>query len=282
MVYVGSKSRIANEITSLIIKKILSRGRNWDYFEPFCGGCGLSEVLLPNFDFIESNLSDRNDYLVSLLKYALDPSNERISYEPPTREEWESSRLSSKLLFMGLSLKDKALIGAHGLFCGFKGIFFGGYYPIDKKSGRNLYKERLNSFYSTINRLRDSKSIVNFNFGGYSDQSGLIQSSLDRGDVLVYCDPPYANECSYFYSEKWSAMSHFDFWRWATELSLRGVYVLVSETSVFGGFNSEWDCIGEFPIIYTIGGRDSSSKIDRLFLHKSLGISKSKNFKFEL
>ena len=60
MKYMGSKTRIANEILPIILK---NRKPYQYYVEPFCGGCNI-------IDKVDGNriASDKNHYLIEMWK----------------------------------------------------------------------------------------------------------------------------------------------------------------------------------------------------------------------
>src|SRR5690606_31591619 len=119
-----------------------------------------------------------------------------------------------------------------GFGCSFGGKWFGGYARGFKASGepRNYAAEAGRRLRKLVAGLPEGATVVH---AGYRSWSPYVHA-----DVLVYCDPPYADTTSY------GAVDPFDsddFWQhvraWTTE---RGAAVFVSEYDAPGDFVPVW------------------------------------------
>lgn len=209
MVYMGSKSKIADIIIP-ILHKIIKEKNIETYIEPFVGGANI-------IDKVECNKKigyDNSKTLIALLNTARDDFN--LIPSEGSREWFERARA----IYRGMSDEEMEdyLIGAIqwlGSY-GTRG-FPGGYAP--EKDGRVPYTQRFNNLKAQSPHLK-----------------GIEFYNKDFHDIeipnksLVYCDPPYFGTKTYGYAFE-SKFDHEDFWNWVREKS-KTSYVVVSEETV--------------------------------------------------
>lgn len=191
MQYVGSKSKIAVPIVSLL-NELRSPGQA--YYEPFIGGGSIgSRVSDPRF------LSDVNPDLIALYQGILDGVRDfpLVMTEGEYRS-WKKKPISAH----------RAWVGFHW---GYRGKFFGMFDYLRKERPQSAIDELV-------------AQVMKF-------EGATLRCcpywELEPVDALVYCDPPYVGTAKY---EGVDAFCHAKFWRHLTEeWHERGNMVIVSE-----------------------------------------------------
>ena len=210
MRYMGGKSRIAKEITKVMLE--LSDKREV-YVEPFLGGGAVAEHMCPHFE--AKYLSDAHEDLMLMWQALLE------GWEPPevvTPAEYAALR----------DAEPSALRGFVGFGGSFGGKWFGGF----AKGGFQANGEpRNHQAESKRNLLKGAAKLR----GAKVSAAGYQTLPTVPAAPLIYCDPPYAGTTSYSTDSFDSAA----FWAKAQEWAEKGADVFVSEYSAPEG----WDCV---------------------------------------
>lgn len=238
MKYMGSKARIAKEI-SAIINEIIFKKEIKTYIEPFVGGANMIEHIVCDRRFG----LDSNEYLISMWN-ALGKG-----WIPPntmTKEEYVNIRDNKEKY-------RKELVAIAGFVATYNAKWFGGYAGVVKtKIGtiRNYYDESLRNILKQKERLND----VQFIHKKYQEMD------LNKlNNCLIYCDPPYENSTQYR-----DEFNHSEFWQWIRKVSERNV-VLISEYNAPEDFSLIWSK----EITTTLDKSSRKKDIEKLFIHNS-------------
>lgn len=253
MQYQGGKSRIAKNISEVIINEVSrwedqncfnncgsyqrerERESNTTFVSLFCGSCAVEAKLAPYFNKVICN--DKHEYLIEMLKAV------QNGYELPehiSEEEYKQIRLHKD--------ENKVLTGFVGFGCSFGGKFFGGY-------ARN--KEQTNyALQSKKSLLKDIIQLQNAEF-----------TCLDYHDVpipkysVVYADPPYANTTTY----QGQKFNTDEFWEYMREIS-KDNQVYISELTA----PVDFECIWEKPFTRTLDrNKENQFKVtEKLFTYR--------------
>lgn len=228
MRYVGGKNRIAKELTSSMLAFTTKRLR---FLEPFVGGCNIIPHVVEHFEFVRAGDAHQD---LMLMWNAV-----KNGWVPPENVSEEEYRALKKA-------DPSPMRGFAGFACAFGGDWFHGY---ARGRGRNDAREGSRKVRRTFPHLAHVE---------------LVHCSFDEWEVdasdVVYCDPPYAGVCGY-------STGPFDnarFWEVATEWSLRGADVFVSEYQA----PTTWTAIWEKPHVVSLGG-NRPRPVERLFVHDS-------------
>lgn len=227
MRYFGGKNRIAKNLAP-IINKYLEYSEI--YYEPFCGGCSVSQYIN---DRKIRLLTDINPYLIALYKEL------QKGWIPPdkiTKEEYNYIKNN----------KDEKpyLTGFVGFGCSFAGKWFGGY---AKSENRNYCLNAKNSLLKKLKNIKTAK------FFTYNYQE------LTPHDSVIYCDPPYINTTKYDYVGNFN---HELFWDVMRKWSENNI-VLISEYTA----PNDFICINEINTKTDIKNKENkkSMRIEKLF-----------------
>ena len=206
MQYLGGKSRIKKEISSLLN---LYNKEHKTLVSLFCGTCSIESLA----HFENKILNDSHSYLIQLF---LDLQSGREFPEHITADEYYAVKKKLDL--------DKGLSAFVGFGCSFGGKWWGGYARQTK--GLNYAKTAKNS----LKRKMEGLQKATFLCKDYKDVE------ISDGSV-VYCDPPYKGTTSYSNS---SEFCHKDFWEYMRKISEKNI-VLISEISAPKDFTSIWE-----------------------------------------
>lgn len=240
MKYMGSKSRIAKDIVS-IIQSYINNNDIDIYIEPFVGGANVIDKIKCN----KKIGSDLNPYLIALLKRV---QNSEPLYEEVPKELYDNVRTS-------YNNKDNKYAdweyGNVGFLASYNGRFFDGGYA---KSGYEKLKNgkiRYRDYYreSKDNILSQNLSNIEFNVMNYREYNPT--------NALIYCDPPYQNTKQFSNSVKFNFN---EFWNIIRKWSKNNI-VLVSELNA----PDDFICIWEKPVSRSIKSKDKSVATEKLF-----------------
>ena len=240
MKYMGSKSRIAKDIVS-IIQSYINNNDIDIYIEPFVGGANVIDKIKCN----KKIGSDLNPYLIALLKRV---QNSEPLYEEVPKELYDNVRTS-------YNNKDNKYAdweyGNVGFLASYNGRFFDGGYA---KSGYEKLKNgkmRYRDYYreSKDNILSQNLSNIEFNVMNYIEYNPT--------NALIYCDPPYQNTKQFSNSVEFNFN---EFWNIIRKWSENNI-VLVSELNA----PDDFICIWEKPVSRSIKSKDKSVATEKLF-----------------
>lgn len=215
MIYLGSKSRIANNLLLFLLSS-LKKGQC--YVEPFCGGCSVIQGVPMDHRRIAN---DNNRYLIAMWKALT-----MTGWKPPTLIEkpyYDEVRAS---YHANDGKYDDATIGWVGFMASRNGRFFDGGYSGHNSGGRDYISESIRNIKKQIPELQG----IEWQTGSYE------QMTIPEGS-LIYCDPPYKGTKTY------STSTHFDypgFYDWCRTKASEGHTVLVSEYSMPPDFIPVW------------------------------------------
>ncbi len=260
MQYQGGKSRIAKQISSIIvggadmryqggksrIAKYISgmiggAGQcNTTLVSLFCGGCSVEASAAQYFDRLICN--DNHKYLIALL------NGVKSGYELPDYVSEEMYQYVRKH-----KDDDPVLAGFVGFGCSFGGRFFQGY-----ARGKNADTTERN--YA----LQSKKSLLKYN----SMMQNAEYVCMDYRNVIlpdgciVYCDPPYEGTKGYENRK----FDNSAFWDYMSEIS-KDHLVYISELNAPDDFVSIW----QKPITRTLDVNKNNyfKSLEQLFVHKS-------------
>ena len=236
MRYQGGKSRIANQISEIIMLIVLAereRESSDVFVSLFCGSCSV-ESKIKGFD--KMILNDKHKYLIDMFKGV------QNGYELPeyiSEEQYKYIREYKD--------EDKVLTGFVGFGCSFGGKWFGGY--ARNKGGTNYALQSKKSLLKDMKTLMQAKFICK----DYRD--------VDLPEnCIIYADPPYNNTTGY-------GNKKFDsnvFWEYAREVS-KNHLMFISEQTAPDNFISIW----EKPFTRTLDvNKNNQFKVtEKLFIH---------------
>jgi DNA adenine methylase len=232
MQYLGGKSKIRKEVSTFLESQ---RKLNQTYFEPFVGGGWILQEMSG-----KRIASDGNKALVSMY-IAL-----QNGWVPPdfvSEDEWRLHRETK-------NVTDNPMQAFARLGCGFGGDWNGGYARSTDQRCYAAVSKR--SLLKQLPLIQDTEFI----HGMFTDHTPK--------NMLVYCDPPYADTTQY------GAFSGFDtelFWNHMRQWVTDGNTVVVSEYKA----PSDWVCVSEFKSrmgLTTKGGK-RVNRDEKLFMHIS-------------
>lgn len=213
MRYMGGKSRIAKEISEVVLAHTDNRAV---YVEPFVGGGAMAAKLAPHFEHVV--LNDLHTDLTLMWDAVLNNG-----WEPPTDvtvEQYQELRYSEPSPARGF-------VGFGGSF---GGKWFGGYAKGGFKANgepRNYPDESARAL------LKDAEAI---------GKATVTNSSFENlpavpARPVIYCDPPYADTTDYGLSD----FPHELFWEKARQWAESGADVFVSEYNAPEGWVPIWE-----------------------------------------
>lgn len=213
MRYVGGKHRLAKIIAPELTKT--SRGT---YVEPFVGGGAILSAVSRSFARVIA--CDLHQDLILLWK--------------AVQDGWEPPEVITEELYREVKQQEpSALRGFVGFGATFGGKWFGGYARGRKTDGtpRNYAAETLRNIHKMKQSGAFDDHVEFHNVDSILFMEKLMgDRSVDLGDTVVYCDPPYVDTQGYstglFDTEK--------FWGLCVSLAEHGAMVYVSEYNIPG------------------------------------------------
>ena len=243
MKYMGSKSRIAKDLTPILTRNIRDR---W-YIEPFAGGMNM----ICNIQHNKRLASDKNNYLIAMWRYLCSGCEFPKNISKELYSEYRIKFNQKGFNGLGDTLEE-AMIGWIGFMGSFNGRFFDGGYSGHDVNGRDYIGEQIRNTLSQIDKLRN----VEFWCSSYD--------SFDiPKDAVIYCDIPYKG------TKQYSISKNFDydaFWLWCKNMTIEGYDVIVSEYQAPEDFVSIW----EKQVTNTMNTKNTYKPIERLFVHKNI------------
>lgn len=236
MKYMGSKARIAKEISPFINELIQDNGIDI-YIEPFVGGANMIQ-------HINSTIRigyDNNPYLIAFLK-AIQRGWNPLDEVQMTKE-----------LYLDIKNNpgnyEEKMVALAGFCASYNAKWFGGYAGTVKtkiNTYRNYYDEAVR------NVLKQAAHIVDVVF----DVADYRQIKIKN--TLIYCDPPYQGTTKYK-----DSFNHAEYWDWVREMSKHNI-VLCSEYQA----PSDFECIWEKQLTTTLDKNSRSKSVEKLFIKK--------------
>lgn len=240
MQYLGSKNRIAKELKPVIESYI--NANTTHYIEPFVGGANMIDKI----DFGRKVGSDINPYLIALLQYAQDLTNDL----PVTISEDEYNAVKANKVAY-----DDWYVGLVGFCATFGTKFFAGYargFKNDKVTPRDVPSEAIRN----IQRQRAQLRGIIFNCSDYTAYSDV------RGAV-IYCDPPYRGTTKY----KTGGFDYEAFYDWCVKMAEHNTVLISEYVMPSDRFECVWE--KEHSVNLSANRNAKSTRIERLFIVKT-------------
>ena len=247
MKYVGSKNRLAKELTPIIQSYITDDTKG--YLEPFVGGANMIDKIECNNKFG----CDIHEELIELLKYIQNTNN--VLPTTITEEEYNKVRLNKDKY-------EKWYIGFIGFCATFGAKYFGGYargFKEDKITPRDIPAESIRN----IEKQRKNLQNIKFKCCSYDEINKNIK------DFVIYCDPPYKGTLKYT-----TDFDYDKFYKWCKEMSKNNI-VLISEYWM----PEEFECIWEKKTTVRIDSNKKSKdkkmeRTEKLFIYRGDDVEK--------
>lgn len=242
MKYMGSKSRIAKDIVS-IIQKYIDEYNIDTYIEPFVGGANVIDKVK-----CQRKLGyDKHKQLIGLLNAI------KNGYEPPEKITVEHYNEVKSNFKIGSDKYEDYYYGAIGFLGAFRGLFFdsqGCADYISEGKTRNNYVE------SRKNILKQHENFQDIEFINEDYKNIIIPYKS-----MVYCDPPYQNTSQKGYADK-DSFDYEYYWEWIRNLSKDNI-VLSSEYNA----PDDFICIWEKEVSTNLSVQKRKKDIEKLFIH---------------
>lgn len=216
MIYQGSKSKLRKFIAP-VLQDCIDRHGVTEYIEPFVGGANMIDHIKCKNRYG----SDNNPELIALLKYMQKDPALGIAPENCDFDHYKDVRENRKNGTGKYSAEYTALIG---YFASYGGRYFDGGYGRDKKSGREIYSERLSFARNQAPLLKG----IRFSCCDYTEWTGYT-------NAVIYLDPPYSGTKVYD-GKKFDSERFYSFARLLAEKN----YVFISEFDMPPDFNCIW------------------------------------------
>ncbi len=197
MKYMGSKSRVAKDISPIINKIIKDNGIKV-YIEPFVGGANMIQHIQCD----SKTGYDNNRYLIAFLK-AIQSGWNPLNQIQMSKDVYQDIKENPD--------KYSAEVVALAGFCAtYNAKWFGGYAGIVKtKDGifRNYYDEAVR------NVIKQAEYIKNIHF------QCMDYRQINIEGALIYCDPPYQQTTGYK-----DDFDHEAYWQWLRKMSEKTLF----------------------------------------------------------
>lgn len=236
MKYMGSKARIAKDISPIINKIIKDNGIRL-YIEPFVGGANM----IQHIECEKKHGYDINKYLIAFWT--------RIQYGWNPLEEVEMTKQYYDFVRCDPDHFEPEYVALCGFCATYNAKWFGGYAGTVKtkiNTYRNYYDEAVR------NVLKQRTHIQNVVFA-CSDFRNLHAEG-----ALIYCDPPYQGTTGYK-----DDFDHEAYWEWVRHMSQKNI-VICSEYSA----PPDFECIWQKQLTTTLDKNSRSKAVEKLFVHK--------------
>ena len=233
MVYMGAKTKYADEIVPILQKIIDEHNTVKCYVEPFVGGANIIDKIKCRWSYG----TDKNKTLIDL-HCQLQRHPEQIP-EHITREDWDKAKEIYRK-YKGDVPFDAEMapwfIGAIQFFgSNNRGGFSRGY--AKPANGRDYYNEG----YRNAMKQRESwlyKGVC-FSCCDYTFWDFSKETKESQGIAVVYCDPPYEGTKPYGYAFE-TGFDYEQYWNWVREQS-KYQYVVCSEQNFPDDFIIIWE-----------------------------------------
>lgn len=236
MKYMGSKSRFAKEILSILLK---NRKQGQWYVEPFAGG--MNVVCDVNGNRIANDI---HYHLIQMWKELVNGwIPEKIS-----KEQYNNIRTN-------INKYPAHLVGWVGFNCSYSGKWFGGFAGETKTIIGTIRDYQAEAINNIIKQAPKVKGVVL--------QNRPYHELKLPSNSIIYCDPPYEETTKYTHN-----FDHNLFWDWIRKISNDGHSVFVSEYKAPIDFDCIWSVKTKSSL--SANGKIGGSKIstEKLFVFK--------------
>lgn len=212
MKYLGGKQQIARDLAAVI-----TTTPGHTYIEPFLGGAAVFQRVAPHYPHAIG--SDSHPDLMLMWQAFAD------GWTPPilNKAAWAALRDADPSPERGFA----------GFGCSYGGIFFIGWDATPKLKGREPYEARHN-----VTRIGKRIASYDLRLCDYHDHTDTMEEG-----VVVYCDPPYAENRSGYRTTRAvkAAFDNAEFWRVMDDWAMRGAKVYVSEYTAPADWKPVWE-----------------------------------------
>ncbi len=255
MKYMGSKSRIKNDILPII----LENSQHYRYYvEPFCGGLGTMDSINYYAQSISKVANDYNPFLIAMWKGLQMNLDKPMEIPKSLYDEYRNKFNNLKSSYDevreivnntcgGYNFYEIFLIGWIGFMASFNGRFYDGWYS-GKASGRDYVKEQISNTLNQVPLISEI-TFITYNYKSLSNF---------RKDSIVYCDIPYQGTKQYAFSKHFN---YEEFWQWCRDVSKTGSKIFVSEYRA----PSDFKCVWSKQVINSLNTSKTYKPIERLF-----------------
>lgn len=251
MRYSGSKRRFMKELTPILMEHV---GECTLFVDAMMGGANvISEI--PHNAKIGFEI---NRYVYALWEHIARKGMEGI---PEFVDEETYNDIKENYINQTGKYPDY-LIGYVGNCCSYGGAWFNGYAKYNPKKKEDHIREAYRGLKKQAVNFKhlDTTRFANHS---YEDIQYMWDAIEPHADMVIYCDPPYANTKKYE-----SDFDHAKFWNWVRMMSLRkGVYVYVSEYEAPSDFRCVWEKKKSDGMGTTKKGIKQNNKVERLFVY---------------
>jgi DNA adenine methylase len=251
--YPGGKSRLQTCIAELLqVNQLLG----CTYIEPFAGGCGLALSLLFK-GVVKRIIINDFDYCIFAFWYCVlnqtDQLLEALQRVPVTIDEWHRQREVQKEPHKH-SVLDVALSTLFLNRTNRSGILKGGVIGGIEQKGRYKLDCRFNKrdLTAKIRRIASWKDEIELH---NMDAMDLIPTVIanQKGDTLVYLDPPYITQGNALYCNSFDEQGHIDLSTAIKEMHHPWVLTYDKEPMVYRMY--EGFIIREMSLTYSAGSK---------------------------
>lgn len=246
--YMGSKKRIIKMLLPFLLE---GTDKDTIYIEPFVGGCN-SIAQIP----LKKRIGyDINPYLVNLWQCISKDGPEGLN-DNVTEAEYQFVKdlyIETEDNPLHLDPKELAYIGWVGFSSSFGSKFWGGYARGKDAKGnpRNYAAEVKRSVVKNYDKIKG----IDFRYGSYE------QISIPtKGNVVIYCDPPYEGTTKY----KTDGFDHRAFWQWIRDNTSDRVKIYVSEYNA----PEDFTCLWSHSLKSSLAKHDHKANIEKLFTYE--------------
>lgn len=227
MRYLGGKSKIRKQIATFLESV---RKPEQVYFEPFCGGCHVTQEISG------TRIAGDGNYALITMYRALQKGwipPQSVTEELYAKYKANPNPYDPATAFIGIG-------------CSFGGKWFGGY---ARQKGYDFAIGGTNAIMRQLPKIQD----VEFRYGNYWEHNPQ--------DMLIYCDPPYQGTTAY------GAFKEFDHTRFWNTMRIwsRDNTVVISEYKAPDDFK----CVLEIPTKTIIRDSDNKPILsaEKLFIY---------------
>ena len=239
MKYLGSKSKIVNEILPIM----LSQYNGNTFVDIFCGGCSVIENVPNKYRRIAN---DKQKFLIAMWKSLTEGK------EFPKRIDKEFYDKIRDCSYGRNNDFEDDLVGWVGFMASFNGRFVDAGYSghnVANKNGkvRDYIQENINNTIKQVEKLKG----VEWYSGDYFNCSFPENS-------LIYCDPPYLGTKQYMTSKNFDYNMFYD---WCRAMKEDGHTIFVSEYQM----PSDFKCIWQKEVTNAMNPTITKKPIEKLF-----------------
>lgn len=243
--YQGGKKKIGKKIAQIMLDYEYQNGfNNLDYFEPFCGMCGvLTHMINDDRKIVANDLNTDLILMWQAIQQGWIPDEKQL-----TKDEYNTLKNEQH------NSKERAF---YTIAYSFNNEYMGPYRNIINSLNQNYLLNAINGIKNikVDNIVFTNKSYIDFT----------------PKNMLIYCDPPYQNN-NFHYNTFFQHFNHNEFWDIMRTWSKDNI-VFISEYTA----PNDFECVWEKKCNQTLNFLNKktnetlnvpNNKIERLFIYK--------------